>query len=129
MPHKSSVSMGWRLGRERYALIGAKCLSCGVVYFPPVGVCKGCGDASFKKEFVSNRGVIESFTVLHAAPVGFTAPYTVGLIRLDSGQLISAQVVGVGIDIGMKVNAVFRRLWVDGQGGLIHYSYKFAISD
>ncbi len=129
MPHRSSVSMGWRLKGERYGLIGAKCLSCGVVYFPPVGVCKNCGDASFKKEFVSNNGVIESFTVLHAAPVGFTAPYTIGLIRLDSGQLISTPIVGGGVDIGKRAYAVFRRLRADGLGGLIYYSFKFTVSD
>lgn len=129
MPHKSSVSMGWRLKGERYGLVGAKCLSCGVVYFPPVGVCKNCGDASFKKEPVSNNGVIESFTVLHAAPVGFTAPYIVGLVRLDSGQLISTQIVGGGVDMGVGVHAVFRKLRVDGVGGLIHYSFKFVVSD
>ncbi len=65
MPHKSSVSMGWRLRGERYCLIGAKCCGCGFVYFPPVNVCRNCGDAVFEKKALSNNGVIESFSVIN----------------------------------------------------------------
>ena len=92
-------------------------------------MCRNCGDAVFEKEALSNRGVIESFSVLHAAPEGFHAPYTVGLVRLEGGQLITAQIVGGGAAIGTPVAAVFRRLRVDGMGGLVHYSFKFAVSD
>lgn len=129
MPHKSSVSMGWRLRGERYSLIGVKCCGCGFVYFPPVAVCRNCGDAIFEKEALSNRGVIESFSIIHAAPEGFHAPYMVGLVRLESGQLITTQLVGGGASIGVPVVAVFRRLRVDGEGGLVHYSFKFSVSD
>jgi len=56
------------------------------------------------------------------------APYIVGIVELDEGPKVTAQIVDAReeeLKIGMPVKMVFRRLRVDGDEGLIHYGFKF----
>jgi uncharacterized OB-fold protein len=77
--------------------------------------------------------VIESFTVIRAAPEGFEkqSPYVVALIKLDEGTNISGQVVGSPDEVaaGKRVKPVFRRITQDGDDGLIHYGIKWEVAD
>ena len=64
-------------------------------------------------------------------PRGFETqiPYIVGLIEMDEGVKLTAQIVDVepkDVHIGMRVKDVFRKVREDGPAGVIHYSYKFA---
>lgn len=74
-------------------------------------------------------GEIVSFTHIHTNPAGFAAPYTIALIKLAEGPMISSQMVGRKEDvaIGKKVRVVFRKLSEDGDAGLIHYGFKFEV--
>ena len=56
------------------------------------------------------------------------APYTVALVKLEEGPLITAQLTDVAndaVEIGMPVEMVTRKLSVQGDEGLIVYGYKF----
>ncbi len=72
-----------------------------------------------------------SFTSIYEAPTGFdeSAPYTVALVRLKEGPLVTAQLTDLGDDlpqIGMPVEMVTRRLRSDGdERGMLIYGYKF----
>ena len=128
MPFKSSVSMPWRLKKNRYNLIGAKCNGCGVVHFPPRAFCLNCGkDEGMGEHMLAGSGTIESFTKIRVAPDGFESPYNIALIRLDEGPLITAQVVDEEIGIGGCVKVVFRKIFEDGRDGIIHYGFKFEL--
>lgn len=75
-------------------------------------------------------GEVYSFTVVYEAPKNFEflTPYAVALIRLDEGNMITAMLTDVDlaeICIGMKVEMVTRKLFEDGDRGLITYGYKF----
>jgi uncharacterized OB-fold protein len=134
MSHTSSVPLFWRLKEPKYRMVGTKCETCGKVFFPPRSNCPKCRSRGKMANFqFTGNGVIESFTVIRAAPEGFEkqAPYAVALIRLDEGTSISGQVVG-GIDevaAGRKVRPVFRRMTEDGADGLIHYGIKWEIAE
>ena len=55
-------------------------------------------------------------------------PYTVAMIELDEGPLVTAQLTDVEhdeVEIGMPVEMVTRKLREDGEDGLIVYGYKF----
>jgi len=55
-------------------------------------------------------------------------PYTVALVKLEEGPVITAQLTDVDpedIKIGMPVEMVTRRLREEGDEGLILYGYKF----
>jgi uncharacterized OB-fold protein len=56
------------------------------------------------------------------------APYTVALVKLEEGPLITAQLTDVAndeVEIGMPVEMVTRKLRTQGEEGLIIYGYKF----
>lgn len=83
-----------------------------------------------EKFFFSGRGEVYSFTVVYDAPAGFTqfVPYSVALVKLEEGNMITTQLTDVDLDqiyIGMPVEMVTRKLKEDGDQGLITYGYKF----
>ncbi|MFN3981500.1 MAG: Zn-ribbon domain-containing OB-fold protein, partial [Caldilinea sp.] len=55
-------------------------------------------------------------------------PYTVALVKLDEGPLVTAQLTDVDaqdVKIGMRVEMVTRKLREEGEEGQIIYGYKF----
>ncbi len=129
---QGSVPLFWRLKKSKYGLIGTKCKTCSQVFFPPKSLCPDCRRRGVLEDFkFSGSGDILSYTIITAPPEGFEsyAPYAVGLIKLDEGATISGQVVGdiTKLDIGKKVKTVFRKMYEDGDGGVIHYGVKFEV--
>jgi uncharacterized OB-fold protein len=121
----------WRLKHERYGLIGEVCPHCDHKIFPPRDFCPECGqDARTPYQF-SGRGEVFSYTTLYEAPQGFeeNTPYTVALVKLEEGPIVTAQLTDLGdekVSIGMPVEMVTRRLRQDGdERGIIIYGYKF----
>lgn len=124
------VSRHWRLKDQRYALVGETCDSCGVKLFPPRDVCLECEAPAKELYTFTGVGEIFSFSTIYDAPAGFAAnaPYTVALVKLDEGPIVTAQLTDVDKDeltIGMKVEMVTRKLRTDGPEGMIIYGYKF----
>ena len=120
----------WREIPQRYRYEAAKCTQCGKVFFPPRLVCNGCRGRSFEDVKLAQSGKVETFTVIRVAPSGFgkQAPYAVGIIKLDDGVKVTAQIVDCDpetIAIGDPVKLEFRRLQEDGSSGILCYGYKF----
>jgi uncharacterized OB-fold protein len=121
----------WRLKEQRYQLIGTACSECSAVQFPPREICPACGSVKFDKYSFSGNGEVYSFSTIYEAPVGFdeNAPYTVALVKLGEGPLVTAQLTDLGElqpEIGMRVEMVTRRLRSDGdERGMLIYGYKF----
>ena len=124
------TSRHWRLKSQRYSLVGEEGDSCGTKLFPPRDVCLEC-EAPAKELFTfTGVGEIYSYTTTYDAPAGFEqyAPYTVALIKLEEGPLVTAQLTDVNpehVGIGMPVEMVTRKLRTDGEEGMIVYGYKF----
>jgi uncharacterized OB-fold protein len=120
----------WRLKNQRYGLVGEECDSCGVKLFPPRDVCLEC-EAPAKELFTfTGVGEIYSYTTIYDAPAGFEqyAPYTVALVKLEEGPVLTAQLTDIdpeNVQIGMPVEMVTRKLRTDGEEGMIVYGYKF----
>ncbi len=79
---------------------------------------------------LSGRGKVYSYTVMYNVPHGFEEqkPYTVALVKLDEGPMVTAQLTDVdhkAVTIGMPVEMVTRKLREDGAEGQIVYGYKF----
>lgn len=125
------ISRHWRLRQQRYGLVGEICPHCSVKIFPPRDVCPECGKEAKDVFQFSGGGEVYSYTTIYEPPAGYeeNAPYTVALIRLDEGPLVTAQLTDLGdkpIEIGTRVEMVTRRLRQDGdERGLIVYGYKF----
>jgi len=121
----------WRLKKQRYGLIGEVCPHCDSKIFPPRDICPDCGKEA-KDEFAfSGEGEVYSYTTIYNAPSGFEhiIPYTVALVQLEEGPLVTAQLTDVDEDhvsIGMPVEMVTRKLREDGdERGMLVYGYKF----
>lgn len=127
----SDISRFWRNLKNRYNLIGTKCLNCEEVYFPPRHFCPKCRRLSKLERFkLEGRGEIVTYTVVHASMQGFEGqvPYVLAIVKLSDGPMLTTQIVDCEIEdvgIGMKVKSVFRKIQEDGEAGLIHYGYKF----
>ena len=121
----------WRLKKQRYALIGEICPHCDAKLFPPRDICPECGDEAKELYSFSGRGHVYSFTKVYNPPEGFesSSPYTVAMVKLDEGPLVTAQLTDIGenkIQIGTPVEMVTRRLKSDGdERGMLVYGYKF----
>ncbi len=124
------VSRHWRLRTQRYSLVGEVCPNCGVKLFPPRDVCLEC-EAPAKELFTfTGLGEVYSYTTIYDAPTGFEryVPYTVALVKLAEGPLVTAQLTDVAtedVQMGMPVEMVTRKLTEDGPEGMIVYGYKF----
>jgi uncharacterized OB-fold protein len=129
------LALHWRLIPQRYNLVGTECLKCGGKFFPTRQLCPNCRRAGDIKEIkFSGEGEIYSYTIIHAPPEGFEfmKPYAIGVIKLAEGPLVTAQIVDCkpeDLEIGEKVELVFRKIIADGCSGIIRYGYKFKLKD
>ena len=125
------VPRHWRLRKQRYGLIGEICPHCNAKLFPPRDICPECGQEAKNNYQFSGRGEVYSYTTVYDPPAGYeeNAPYTVALVKLEEGPIITAQLTDLGesqVKIGMPVEMVTRRLRQDGdERGMIVYGYKF----
>lgn len=128
---KASAGM-WRKIDPRYNLIASECAKCKALYFPPRIVCKNCGrETKMQPRRLSGKGKVYSLTTIRVPSDAFkeNAPYTVGVVELTEGPKVEGHIISEGkkVDIGTKVKSVFRKMYVDGDEGLIHYHFKFIV--
>lgn len=79
---------------------------------------------------LSGWGEVYSFSTMYNAPQGYEdqKPYTIALIKLDEGPMVTAQLTDVDsadVRIGLRVEMVTRKLREEGAEGQIIYGYKF----
>ena len=124
------ISRHWRLQQQRYGLVGEICPHCEEKIFPPRDVCPNCAQEAKTPYVFSGKGEVFSYTTVYDAPEGYegNAPYTVALIKLEEGPLVTAQLTDVDngkVEIGVPVEMVTRKLREDGERGMLVYGYKF----
>lgn len=125
------ISRHWRLRKQRYGLMGEVCPHCEAKLFPPRDVCPECGGEAKTLYQFSGKGEVYSYTTIYEPPAGYeeNVPYTVALVKLEEGPIVTAQLTDLGenpIQIGAPVEMVTRRLRQDGdERGMIVYGYKF----
>ena len=123
----------WRLRDTLYRLRYGYCKKCGRSFYPPRARCVYCGSQDVEYRYSRGRGVLREYTVIYQVPKGLGdySPLVIGLIELDEGFRVLAQLVDAEpsrLREGMRVEAVLRRLSVDGSTGLIYYGLKFTPS-
>ena len=101
-------------------LMGSRCKTCGTTYLPPKSLCSDCYGDEMEWVEIEGKGKLKAFTTIHIAPTamieaGYSRenPYCSGIVELDNGLAISAQIVGVdaaqpgSISIGMPLQVEF----------------------
>jgi uncharacterized protein len=101
-------------------LMGSRCRSCGALHLPPRPMCPVCHGGQMDWAEMAGRGRLLAFTSIYIAPTamieagfGRDKPYYAGIVQLEEGPAISAQIVGLdparpeAIRVGMPVRAAF----------------------
>ena len=120
----------WRNIPFKYRLAGWRCNHCGTFHRNKPVVCKRCGSKDYVETELPKTGKLIAYTIVKFAPKEFSemAPYAIGLIELDDGTRIVSQLTDFReeeLREGMRVEAVFRRIRVNGEQGVIEYGFKF----
>lgn len=113
---------------QRYRLEAGKCSACGKMYYPPRRVCP-CGGREFETVTLPDAGKVVTYTIIRVGPSDFTdeVPYGLGIVELDGGVRLMAQIVDVPLEdikTGMPVRLEFRKIYQEGEAGIICYGHK-----
>lgn len=132
MSHKSSIPLYWRLQSSKYRMAGCVCKKCNTKYFPRKPICPKCRrQGRIEGMEFSGRGRIATYTIIRSAPEGYEdqVPYAIGVVEMDEGPMIAGQVVGDinALKTGVRVRTAFRKIYEDGEAGVIHYGLKWMI--
>lgn len=85
-------------------LMGSKCKKCGAVYCPPRPICLKCHSNELEWTELKGKGKVVAFSVVPYGPMpmiwdgyGRDNPHCSGVIELDEGPKVSAQIIGVDV--------------------------------
>ena len=101
----TTPSRYWREIPQRYRLEANKCKNCEITFFPPRLICPQCKNRELEPTKLAETGKIFTYTIIRVPPHQFVdqAPYAVGIIELDDGVKITAQVVDCDFE-DLKIN-------------------------
>lgn len=128
---KPGIPLLWRKTRERYNLKGTKCETCNTYFMPGRVICPKCRrKGKIVEHYFKGKGKIYSYTIVRVAPADYeyNVPYILGIVELEEGARIMAQITDCEIEDvkeGMEVEVVFRKIHDDYPEGLITYGFKF----
>lgn len=111
----------------RPLLVCTRCADCGARVFPPVAVCPECMSETVERLPLSAAGTLYSWSVVHAAPRGWTVPYIAGYVDLPEKVRVFAHIVGAdaaALDFDMAVELCIAELGTD-ETGAPFTSYAF----
>ena len=101
-----------------HRLLVQRCSACQTLRHPPQPRCDKCGSYEWDALESSGRGVVYSFVVNHYPQVpAFDYPLPIGLIELEEGTRLVAQIVDCPIEeitVGMPVEVT----WIDADDEL-----------
>jgi uncharacterized OB-fold protein len=116
---------------DKSYLIGSKCSTCGRTFFPKQSVCRICmREDTMQETALSTRGKIDTFTVVHVAPIGFKAPYIQAFVDLPEGPRIFSLITGCepsenALKTGTEVELVIDKITEDEKGNdLVGYKFR-----
>ena len=85
-----------------HKLMGSRCNDCGALHVPPRPHCPACHGDDLQWHQVSGEGRVVAFTAIHVGPNAMVAegynsknPYLSGIVVLDEGPKVSAQLMGI----------------------------------
>jgi uncharacterized OB-fold protein len=102
-------------------LVANECSACGALFFDRRNACARCGRRDFTPRRLGNSGVLRAFTIVHRASPGVPVPYVSGIVDLDGGGVVKANVVGidpepVNLTLGMKLKLTTYGVGTDAEG-------------
>ncbi len=111
-------------------LVGQRCPSCHNVYVPPRGSCASCGIPTSEEVAVSDKGTVESFTIVWI-PIPnnpIQPPYIIANLIPDGANMsfihLMSDCVNEDVHIGQRVQAVWkeREDWDYGMDNIQYFT-------
>ncbi|MFV2013942.1 MAG: Zn-ribbon domain-containing OB-fold protein [Candidatus Heimdallarchaeota archaeon] len=127
---RNLVAENWRLEKSRYAMVGSHCKKCDVFYFPNAKICNKCGVHELHDHKYTGKGKLVEWTKITEPARGFEmfAPIYYAIVELEEGIKIAVQLASVKDEEklvpGANTEMVFRRLFTDGDQGIVTYGFK-----
>jgi uncharacterized OB-fold protein len=103
-----------------HKLMGSSCKACGARFLPPRPMCTQCFSGDMEWTEYPQNGKLVAFTVIYIAPTamieagyGRDNPYVSGIVELENGLAISAQILGLDptkpeeIEVGRQLKAEY----------------------
>jgi uncharacterized protein len=102
-------------------LVASACGTCGALFFDRRNACASCGGRNFATRRLANTGVLRAFTIVHRASPGVAVPYVSGIVDLDGGGVVKANIVGVdpepgSLTRGMRLKLTTFAVATDAEG-------------
>jgi uncharacterized OB-fold protein len=102
-------------------LVANECSACGALFLDRRNACAHCGAREFGTRRLANDGVLRAFTIVHRATPDVQVPYVSGIVDLDAGGVVKANIVGIdpapgNLSLGMKVKLTTFGIGVDSTG-------------
>jgi hypothetical protein len=101
---KDFTSLAFQKHISEHKLMGVRCRSCGAQYLPPRPLCSNCYSDDMEWVEMPSEGTLAAYTTIHIAPTAMLAagygrdnPYCSGIVNLENGLSISAQILGVDV--------------------------------
>ena len=87
---------------QEHKLMGSRCEACGGTFVPPRPICPACHGEAMEWVEMSGEGKLAAFTAVYIGPTAMieagydrTKPYLTGVVQLEEGPMISAQILGL----------------------------------
>lgn len=129
-PDRPAAPPSRRSAAWKFGFTGTRCTDCGFVHLPPLRVCRGCGAVDHMEDVVGAdlTGTVATFTVDRLA-YSPSPPVIDVVVDFDGASgpagrtsLEVADADADAVDIGARVDLVFRRLFT--AGGVHNYFWK-----
>ncbi len=108
-------------------LIAGRCKACGKYTFPKYYACPFCFSDELEDAPLSQKGTLQSFTIVRRSLPGYPVPYALGLVDFPEGVRVMAQIetknpeeLRLDMEMGVTVGPI--RKSKDGRDVI---SYKF----
>ena len=129
-PYKMVNADFFGMGPDGPMVVGAKCRSCGRVYFPKKTICIDCWEkGNMDVVPLSRRGKLSLFTIATMSLLGLDTPYACGYVDLPEGVrlyslLTDCEPFEEKLQLDMEVEMVIEKMMTNDFGEDI-YAYKF----
>jgi uncharacterized protein len=102
-------------------LVAQECQSCGALFLDRRNACASCGGHDFGSRQLAGDGTLRAFTIVHRATPDVQVPYVSGIVDLDGGGVVKANLVDVEPDpgrvtLGMRVKLTTFVVGTDSEG-------------
>ena len=109
-------------------ILGSRCRTCGVHFFPIRGACSRCLGTDLEKVRFSTTGTLYTFSVVRQSTPAFAVPYVLGYVDLPESVRIMSQISGCDSEevvIGMELELAVERFGTSADGTpLVGYRFR-----